>query len=107
MTISIESKFVSEAERKDGFSIGCNHVFYLKPLTQTFICSRITREVVEKHLKILIGIRFMFKNSDDPSIRRRKALKYWLEINVGKGILVVFTKNFGEGKNSREADFPL
>lgn len=78
MAISVESKFVSEAERKDGFSIGSNHVFYLKPLTQTFICSRITREVVEKHLKILIGIRFtlMFKNSNDPFIRRRKDLKY-------------------------------
>lgn len=58
MAVSIESKFVSKAERKDGFSIGSNHVFFLKPLTRTFICSRITREVVEKHLKILIGIFF-------------------------------------------------
>lgn len=94
MAVSIESKFVSEAERKDGFSIPSNHVFYLKPLTQIFICLRITREVVEKHLKILIGIWFMLmlKNSDDPFIRRRKALKYWIEINTGKKIQVVFTK---------------
>lgn len=52
VAISVESDFVAEVERKDGCSIGSNYVFCLKPLTQTFICSRVTREVVEKHLKI-------------------------------------------------------
>lgn len=48
----------------------------------------------------------MLKNSDDPCIRS-KALKRWIENNVGKTFLVVFTKTFGQGKISREADFPL
>lgn len=37
MAISIESKFVSEAEWKDGFSIDSNHVFHLMPLTNIYL----------------------------------------------------------------------
>lgn len=49
----------------------------------------------------------MFKNSDDPFIRTSKALKYWIENIVGKSFPVAFKKIFGQGKNSREADFLL
>lgn len=47
----------------------------------------------------------MFKNSGEPFIKTSKALKSWIENVVGKSFLVVFTKIFGQGKNSREADF--
>lgn len=96
-------------ERKDGFSVGSNYVFCLKPLTRTFTCSRVTREVVEKHLKILIGIWFtpMFKNSDELHMGMRKALKHWIENTVGRSFLEAFTKISGQDENSRDADFLL
>lgn len=49
----------------------------------------------------------MFEDSDEPFIRTSKALEYWIENVVGKNFLVGFTKIFGQGKNSREADFLL
>lgn len=49
----------------------------------------------------------MYKNSYDPFIKTSKALKYCIENTVGKSCLVVFTKSFGQCKNSREGDFLL